>query len=182
MRIAGAIFDLDGVLTNTAALHERSWHEAIGVNHEDYLTHFDGRKRDEGLRRYFAARGDQANEPYMAHLCEHKDAIYHALLKTQGVKAYPDALMIMDALTCPIAVASSSLNAKAVIRSAGLSQRFSVVIDGNGPSKPASFTAAAEAMGVPISECLVVEDSPDALMMAVNAGAKYALFVRKDRT
>jgi len=187
MYIAGAIFDLDGVLTDTAALHERAWHRVTGCTHAEYLSCFDGRKRIDGLRRFLESRSSCGNEKYMSDLCIDKDAIYQELLRTEGVRVHDDAREILEVLgidgayPCPVAVASSSRNARAVVKAAGLVDEFAVIVDGNGPEKPASYVLAAEQMGVAFSECAVFEDSPDALMLAIQAGCKYGIYVRKDR-
>lgn len=174
-----AIFDLDGVLTNTAHLHERAWHEVTGCTHEEYLNCFDGKKRMTGLRAYMASRGDQANEPYLEHLCQRKDVVYRRLLGTEGIKVYDDAFELLRVLDCPIGIASSSRNARSVAQAGGVVAQS--IVDGDGPSKPESYLMAAQELGVPFSECAVFEDSPEAALSAMKSGAKYVVFCRKDR-
>jgi HAD superfamily hydrolase (TIGR01509 family) len=184
LHIAAAIFDLDGCLVTTADQHERAWRQALEplkLTHDAFLKHFDGRTREQGLLSFLASIGSQANSSWMRDVMAGKDAIYRELLRSEGIEVHGDARTLLSLLTCPLAITSSSKNAKAVIRAAGLSDRFKVVIDGNGVSKPECYTAAAEALGVPFSECMVVEDSPECLAQAIALGPKYGLFVRKDR-
>lgn len=183
--LLAAIFDLDGVLTDTTRLHERAWREALDpfpMTHEDYTKHFDGRKREEGLGRFLTAHGFETNQTWRDHVMERKGAAYDVLL-ANGVATYPDmelALQWLRMRGVRTAVASSSRKADAVLDAAFLSNLFEVVIGGEQP-KPDSFKRAAELMGVPFSECAVFEDSPHAALMAMEAGAKYVVYVRKDR-
>ena len=53
--IEAAIFDLDGVLTDTAKVHEAAWREAFwphSISHEAYLKYVDGRTREDGIRTF----------------------------------------------------------------------------------------------------------------------------------
>lgn len=185
MGFSGAIFDLDGVLTDTARLHLKAWRETLKpmrLSEEDYARHFDGRKREDGLKAYLRAKNADANETWRKSVMARKDARYRELLLTETVRVYDDARQLIESLRgkVKLAVASSSKNARMVLDSAGL--KFDAVVDGSGPAKPHSYVLAAKQMGVSFSECAVFEDSPDALMSAINAGCKYAVFMKKGRS
>jgi len=181
-----AIFDLDGVLTDTAGLHEQAWRDAVypmPLTHEDYETYFDGRSREAGLYSFLRAQLTEANEAYCNWLMEKKAKRYEQLLTEQPIKIYPDtAKMILSMFLegKPLAVASSSKMAPKVMEVTKLAPMFAFISAGEAP-KPKIYEIAAEKMGVPISDCIIFEDSRDAVTLAISTGAKYVTYMRKDR-
>ncbi len=154
---AAVLFDLDGVLTDTATVHERAWGRLFtdvfdaasrtGRNVEpyatsDYFNYIDGKPRNEGVRAALASRhielrdGQPDDEPgaYTVNgLGNRKNAIFLAELDENGAKAYDGAVEILDwlaAQSVPRAVVSSSRNAEPVLRSAGLRDRIDLLVDG----------------------------------------------------
>lgn len=151
--IEAVLFDLDGVLTPTAAVHERAWGvlfqeylasigETVGYRASDYFDYIDGKPRFEGVRDFLASRGITLPEyPDPARpergsiqsLGNRKNAIFNAILETERVGPYPGSLKLLASLRARglrLAVVSSSRNASAVLRAASLSDVFPVVIDG----------------------------------------------------
>lgn len=150
----GAIlFDLDGVLTPTAAVHMRAWakfatayfdeHGPVSpYTEEDYYQHIDGRPRYDGVQALLASRGFQLprghpdDPPDAATICglgNRKDQIFQRLLKEEGVTPYPGSVRLLDRLEqagTPTAVVSSSRNAHEVLKAAHLEGRFKLVVDG----------------------------------------------------
>jgi beta-phosphoglucomutase family hydrolase len=152
-RIDAALFDLDGVLTPTAAMHMRAWRRMFstyfvenGVSppytNADYFTHVDGKPRYDGVGAVLASRrielpeGESTDEPGAPTVCglgNAKNALFDQMLKQDGVVAFPGTYDLLDALAgrgIALAVVSSSRNALAVLRAANLAQRFTVVVDG----------------------------------------------------
>ncbi len=155
---AAVIFDLDGVITDTAMLHTSAWKEMFNgflrtlegkergdtrpFTDEDYRTYVDGRPRYEGVQAFLASRGirlpwgDPSDPPGMSTICalgNLKNEIFHTVLQRQGVKVYPSTLRLIHALQkekIPMAVASSSKNCRVVLEKTGLLDRFSVCIGG----------------------------------------------------
>lgn len=148
-----ALFDLDGVLTPTAEVHMRAWHQmfsAYFVEHDvapayssaDYFAYVDGRPRYDGVRAALASRGiqlpqgDPTDEPAAETVCglgNAKNALFQRMLRDDGVEAFPGTRGVLDALAergVAVAVVSSSRNAVAVLTAAGLAARFTVVVDG----------------------------------------------------
>ncbi|WP_149204534.1 HAD family hydrolase [Actinotalea subterranea] len=149
------LFDLDGVLTPTAALHRRAWAQVLGAwftahgvrpgyTEDDYFEHVDGRPRLDGIRAVLASRGvtlpdgepgdppDAAGAATVTSLGNAKNAAFGALL-AEGVAPYPGATDVLDDLArrgVPTAVVSASRNTTAVLAAAGLTERFGVVVDG----------------------------------------------------
>ena len=148
-----ALFDLDGVLTPTADVHMRAWHQmfttyfaenkvAPPYTSADYFTYVDGKPRYDGVRAALASRGielpegDPTDEPDAETVCglgNAKDALFNRMLKAGGVVAFPGTLDLLDALAArgvAVAVVSSSRNALAVLVAANLADHFTVVVDG----------------------------------------------------
>jgi beta-phosphoglucomutase family hydrolase len=149
------LFDLDGVLTPTAELHQQAWTELfehfldeyVGPDHEpyteaDYLAYVDGKPRFDGVRSFLVSRGihlpeGNRDEPpgsgSISALGNRKNAVFQELLRTNGIAPYPGSLRLLDhlaALGIPAAVVSSSRNAREVLAAARLADRFPVIADG----------------------------------------------------
>ena len=157
---AAVLFDLDGVLTPTAELHQRAWSEMfesfldehVGSEHSpyteaDYLAYVDGKPRFDGVRSFLASRdislpeGEPDDPPgngSVGALGNRKNDVFLELLRADGIDPYPGSMRFLDHLDergIPSAVVSSSRNAKEVLEAAGLSPRFPVVVDGEVASR-----------------------------------------------
>lgn len=153
--IDAALFDLDGVITPTARVHESAWKRAFddflaardGSGYDpftanDYLAHVDGKPRYNGVRDFLTSRGvdlpqgDPSDEPGHDTVCalgNLKNDMFNQVLADEGVEPFQDAVRLLDWLATTeiaMAVVSSSANAKPVLEAAGLADRFSFVMDG----------------------------------------------------
>jgi beta-phosphoglucomutase family hydrolase len=196
------LFDLDGVVTPTAEIHERAWAALFapwGFDGNDYLTYVDGRSRYEGVQAFLASRGvelpwgDPSDPPGDDTICalgNRKDEMFNAVLSQQGIEPFPGTLRVMDVLDragVPSAIVSSSKNATAVLRAAGITARFAAVVDGivaveqhlAGKPQPAMFVHAAECLGVTPAEAVVVEDAISGV--AAGRAGDFALVIGVDR-
>jgi len=196
------LFDLDGVVTPTAEIHERAWAALLapwGFDGNDYLTYVDGRSRYEGVQAFLASRGvelpwgDPSDPPGDDTICalgNRKDEMFNAVLSQQGIEPFPGTLRVMDVLDragVPSAIVSSSKNATAVLRAAGITARFAAVVDGivaveqhlAGKPQPAMFVHAAECLGVTPAEAVVVEDAISGV--AAGRAGDFALVIGVDR-
>lgn len=202
-RTFGAVlFDLDGVVTPTALIHERAWAELFepwGFTTADYLAHVDGRPRYEGVQAFLESRGvelpwgDPTDAPGEGSICamgNRKNDTFNAVLARDGIAAYPDALALLDLLDeagVPAAVVSSSKNARTVLDAAAITSRFVTVVDGTtaaqlglaGKPDPAMFLHAAESLGVAPAAAAVIEDAVSGV--AAGAGGGFALVLGIDR-
>lgn len=152
------IFDLDGVVTDTASVHEQAWKElfddmlgdpripARAVNrpfsHTDYVNYVDGRPRREGLEAFLGSRGislpegtaaDAAGDWSVHGLAKRKDQLFRQRLGRDGVRAFPGTVALLDRLRSarvPVVLATSSRNASAVLAAAGLTDAFDLVVGG----------------------------------------------------
>lgn len=152
--ITALLFDLDGVLTKTAAVHRAAWREmfdaflrrrdpdAAPFSDADYAAYVDGRLRQDGVRTFLAARGitlpeGSADDPPEAEtvrgLGNRKDALLHEVLRRDGVERYEGSVRYLEAVRAagyPTAVVSASRNCRAVLEAAGMTGLFDVRVDG----------------------------------------------------
>jgi HAD superfamily hydrolase (TIGR01509 family) len=194
--LTAGIFDVDGVLL--ASPHERAWRDALAGFAEParfttamYQSRGAGKPRLDGARSALEALGVSNAGREAAAFAERKQARLEALIQTGGVAAFPDALRFVEviaALGWPMAVASSSKNATAMMRPIILSTGqslldiFRVNVSGRdlkrGKPDPELFLIAAAELGVPPTQCFVAEDAP-AGIQAARAGGMAALGVAR---
>ncbi|MFE1644308.1 HAD family hydrolase [Microbacterium sp. P01] len=204
------LFDLDGVLTPTAEVHMHAWKTMFdelfaawdvspAYTDRDYFEYLDGKKRYDGVASLLRSRdievpwGDPSDEPEADTVCgigNRKNVVFARVLREEGIAPYPGSLDLVDRLIAagtPIAVVSSSKNAEEVLTSAGIRDRFSVVMDGviaerdDLSSKPAPdvFLEAARMLGVDPARSAAVEDAISGVQSA--AAGHFALVVGVDR-
>ncbi|MFG2819348.1 HAD family hydrolase [Kitasatospora sp. NPDC048365] len=157
--IRAFLFDLDGVLTQTAKVHAAAWKdmfdsflraEAARDGEEfvpfdpivDYDRYVDGRPRLDGTRTFLAARGidlpegtpqDPPGTRSVNGLSSAKNDTVLRMIREQGVQPYSGSVEYLHRLRVlglPRAVVSSSANCKDVLRAAGIDGLFEVVVDG----------------------------------------------------
>ncbi|WP_053388090.1 HAD family hydrolase [Leucobacter japonicus] len=202
------LFDLDGVITPTVELHKRAWQETfdaffaargeVPYAEREYFASLDGRPRFAGVAALLAARGIALPEgeptdngfTSVQGIGNRKNLAFVEVLERDGIDAYPGSLRLLDHLAergAPLAVVSSSQNAEAVLRAAGLRDRFRAVVDGvvsaheGLPGKPApdTYLRGAELLGAAVDRTVVFEDAESGVA-AGRAGA-FGLVVGVDR-
>ena len=188
MPLAAALFDADGVLLDSP--HERAWREALAGLADParfttalYQREVAGKPRLDGARAALAALGVPVEraEDYAAR----KQAMIEQLIAAGAFAAWPDAVTLARALHAagvPLAVASSSHNAAAMLCRLDLLALFAADLSGHAPAhgKPAPdiFLAAAAALAAPPARCVVVEDAPSGIA-AARAGGMLALGIAR---
>jgi beta-phosphoglucomutase family hydrolase len=157
--IRACLFDLDGVLTQTAKVHAAAWKAMFDQYLErranrtgepfrpfdavhDYDEYVDGRPRYDGVRAFLQARGielpeGRSDDPPDAEtihgLGNRKNEIVLKMIREQGVDPYAGSVRYVEAVRdagLQRAVVSSSANARDVLHSAGIAELFDAVIDG----------------------------------------------------
>jgi len=158
-RFDAVLFDLDGVLTDTAKVHAACWQrmfdeylrrraESRGEpfvpfdQDADYKRYVDGKPRYDGVQSFLAARGielppgapdDPSGRETVCGLGNRKNALLHEVLASEGVTVYDGSrrlLRQLQRLGIRLAVVSSSRNCAAVLQAAGLASAFERRVDG----------------------------------------------------
>ncbi len=198
----GILFDLDGVITPTAEIHEHAWGQLFAAHdytEADYLAYIDGKPRYDGVRSFLESRdltlpdGAPTDEPGDGTVCalgNKKNALFNEILERDGIAPYPGSQATLDLLTelgVPAAIVSSSKNAVPVLAAAGLSDRFDVIVDGvvsadlglAGKPAPDGYLLGAERIGTDPSRTVVVEDAVSGV--AAGANGSFAVTIGVDR-
>jgi beta-phosphoglucomutase family hydrolase len=157
--ITACLFDLDGVLTQTAKVHAAAWKEMFDaflldrtrqsgepfVPFEiatDYVQYVDGKLRPDGVRSFLASRGivlpegaldDPPTTQTVHGLGTRKNDLVHAILRRDGVDVYEGSVRFVEAVRAAglrTAVVSASRNCRDVLIAAGIETLFEVRIDG----------------------------------------------------
>jgi beta-phosphoglucomutase len=178
--LRAVIFDLDGVLTDTAEFHYRAWQEladAEGLPFDRAANEaLRGVSRADSLRLLLDGREVEAAD--FERMMAEKNARYVELLADMSSDdLLPGAIDLIEACRAHdlrIAIGSSSKNAPMVLEALGISDRFDAVADGTTVevAKPAPdlFLAAARLLGVEPSACAVIEDAAAGVDAALAAG------------
>jgi beta-phosphoglucomutase family hydrolase len=153
------LFDLDGVITDTASLHATCWKQMFDDYLQkrakrrgepfkpfdvttDYLLYVDGKQRFDGVRDFLKSRGiglpegsvdDQPAADTVGGLGNRKNDLVNAIIEEKGVEAYEGSVKLIRQLRqqgFKIAVVTSSQNCAAVLRAAKLDGLFEVQVDG----------------------------------------------------
>jgi beta-phosphoglucomutase family hydrolase len=157
--ITACLFDLDGVLTQTAKVHAAAWKEMfdaflraratqLGQPFQpfdiatDYTAYVDGKLRPDGVRAFLASRGivlpegvaDDPSTALTVHgLGNRKNALLLDVIAQQGVDVYEGSVRFVEAVRdagLRRAVVSASKNTAAVLKVTGLGQLFETRVDG----------------------------------------------------
>ncbi|MER7078930.1 trehalose 6-phosphatase [Saccharopolyspora kobensis] len=152
------LFDMDGVLTNTARLHSAAWKGLFDqylaersptpsedhrpFTDDDYRHHVDGKSRVDGVLDFLHSRGiglprgdvgDEAGEETAHGLGKLKDEHFRRVLDEQGAEVFADAVSLVESLHqhhVATAVISASRNCSRVLEQAGIGHLFGVRVDG----------------------------------------------------
>lgn len=179
-QVRAVIFDLDGVLTDTAEFHYLGWQQLA----DDEGLAFDRDANDQlrGVSRADSLRlllGDrEVSDDEFQAMMDHKNEFYLASLAQMGPQdALPGAVgLVVDAKRrgLKVAIGSSSKNARVVLERLGLRELFDAIADGNSVerAKPAPdlFLVAADLLGVEPAACVVIEDAASGVDAALAAG------------
>ena len=169
--IKGFLFDLDGVIVDTAVFHFQAWRKLAQKLGGDF-THeqneeLKGVSRVDSLKKIIEWTGATVSDAEFTELMEVKNDWYLELVQGLGPKdGLPGALDFIRSAHrqgVKIALGSASKNAPMILDKLGLTEVFTAIIDGNnvvnGKPHPEVFLKGAEALGLQPEECLVFEDS-----------------------
>ena len=152
-RLDAVVMDLDGVITDTASLHQTAWKKLFDMElarrglerrftREDYLQYVDGKPRRDGVKSFLAVAGielpegtpgDADSTESIWGVAKRKDEYFLAELAKTGPRPYPGTVNLLKGLRqkgMPIGVVSGSRNCRLVLDAAGLSDLFDARVDG----------------------------------------------------
>ncbi len=169
----GLVFDLDGVITDTAKFHYIAWKnmaEKLGITiDEKFNEQLKGISRIESLERIleFGGKADKYTQEEKEALAAQKNAEYVELLEElTPADILPGLISVLDqadALGMKSSIASASKNAPHILEKLGIKERFEHIVDPNtlvkGKPDPEIFIRAAEAIGITPEEAIGFEDA-----------------------
>ncbi len=185
------LFDLDGVLVDTAPLHFAAWRAVarrhLGIRLPAELERaLRGLSRADSLKRILAYGGRPLTPERFATLLAEKNALYRRMIAELGPEALlPGAESLLAGLADaghPLALVSASRNAPAILARLGIADRFALRVDpasvARGKPAPDIFLAAAAGLRVPPRACIAFEDAPAGIagikaagMLAIGVGS-----------
>ena len=185
MSINAFLFDLDGVIVDTAIYHYQAWKRLaneLGFDiSEEFNEGLKGVSRTDSLDLILAHGGLSLPDEKKTELATQKNEWYLELVSRMtpndilpGVPAFFAQVRQAGLKT---ALGSVSKNAPMILARIGMTDAFDAIIDGNKISKgkpdPEVFTKGAEELGVSAAECVVFEDA----VAGVEAGKRAGMFV-----
>jgi beta-phosphoglucomutase len=169
--IKACIFDLDGVIVDTAVYHYKAWKRLANSLGFDFTEHqneqLKGVSRVRSLQLILGWGGVTKTEAEQEQLATQKNTWYMEMVNQMkpeeilpGAKEF---LTTCRAVGLKTALGSASKNSMTILEKIGITDMFDAVIDGNKVSKakpdPEVFLAGAQALGVHPEECVVFEDA-----------------------
>lgn len=177
--IEAVIWDMDGVLADTAPHHLRAWQEIFSKRGVKF-TEADF-KRGFGIRNDAIIRntlGEQVTKAEIEAIAQEKEKTFRRIIG-QNIRPLPGALKLLQALDehgGRMAIASSTTieNIRLIIGGMGIENCFKAVVTGHdvteGKPSPQVFLLAARRLGVEPKNCIVVEDAVAGVVAAKSAG------------
>ena len=182
IEIKGLIFDLDGVIANTADLHYRAWckiGDQWGFNlSKAQNEELKGISRKDSILKIANWAGKSFTNEELDAFAFEKNKNYLSYCQTLGTKdILPGVYDFINASMnkgLKLAVGSASKNAKIILQKLGILDLFSIIVDGNmvenSKPDPEVFVKGAEILELEPKSCVVFEDSQAGIQAAINAG------------
>ncbi len=183
-QIKACIFDLDGVIVDTAVYHYKAWKRLaneLGFDFtEEQNEQLKGVSRMRSLQLILGWGGVNKNEAEQTELATRKNNWYVEMIsKMKPDEILPGAKEFLEACrTAGIktALGSASKNSGTILQNVSISQLFDAIVDGNHVTEPKPnpevFLKGAEALGVSPLECVVFEDAIAGIAAAKAGGMK----------
>lgn len=174
------LFDLDGVLVDSAAAHREAWRQLgreVGVPFSDELFARTFGQRNESIVPTWLGR--DVPPARIAALAERKETLYRAAVRRGAVRVFEGVPDVLERLGCAgavVAIVSSGprANVMLLVEVMGIAERVATLVAGEdvraGKPDPECFLLAAARLGVPAAACAVVEDSVHGIEAARRAG------------
>ncbi len=205
MKRKGFIFDLDGVIVDTAKYHFLAWKKLAKKIDIDFTEtqneQLKGVSRVKSLEKILAWGNKSISDTQFAALMGEKNDEYLSYInKMDTTEILPDVPRVLDYITEEkqgISLGSASKNARMILDKVKLIEKFEAIVDGNDVSKakpdPEVFLIAADQIRVKPEDCIVFEDSVAGIqaantanMISIGIGEKEVLheadYIFKDFT
>ena len=182
--IKAVIFDLDGVIVSTDDCHYEAWKKMA----DEECIYFDkainnrlrGVSRMESLEIVLERAEKKYSNEEKLQLAERKNSYYKEFItKLTPSDVLPGVMNTLDELRAngiKVAIGSSSKNTPVILKQIGLDNYFDAVSDGNNITNskpdPEVFLKAADMLGIPYAECMIVEDADAGIEAGKSAGMK----------
>jgi beta-phosphoglucomutase len=182
--IKACIFDLDGVIVDTAVYHFKAWKrlaDELGINFTEHDNErLKGVSRVRSLEIILELGNVTKTEAEQQELATRKNIWYVEMInRMTPAEILPGAKEFLE--TCraagiKTALGSASKNSSTILDKINMAHLFDAIVDGNHVSKakpdPEVFLKGAEALGVAPAECVVFEDAIAGVEAAINGGMK----------
>lgn len=180
----GCIFDLDGVIVDTAKYHYLAWKSVAGELGFDFTLkdneRLKGVSRMASLDILLSIGGVEMSEEEKREVADKKNKIYLAyILKMNPEEVLPGVREFLTALHragIKVSLGSASKNAKTILKQVGIEELFDAIADGTNVSKakpdPEVFLKGADLLGLSPEECVVFEDAVAGIEAAHRGGMK----------
>jgi beta-phosphoglucomutase len=167
----GFIFDLDGVIVDTAKYHFLAWKKLANSLDIDFSEEENEQLKGVSRVRSLEKILDWGNktiekEQFLQLMGDKNDDYLNHISKMDESEILPDVPEVLDYLIAnkqPIALGSASKNARTILERVNLKQKFNAIVDGNDVSKakpdPEVFLIAVQLLNMEAENCIVFEDS-----------------------
>ena len=200
LKISGIIFDLDGVITDTASIHKIAWKNTFDKNlkniskqkfiFSDYFNYIDGKPRQEAIHDYLDYRKIKKTKKLINIINKEKNNLFRNLLKKKKIKVFKDSLILLEKIKkfkIKVALASSSKNCRFILKKLKLLKKFDFVVDGsdlekkkiNGKPDPGIFLIALKKLSLNKKKTLIFEDSSSGVIAAKKSGVKFVIGIAR---
>ena len=181
MNDKAVIWDMDGVIADTAPYHLQGWRIVFGkrgteYTEEDYWRN-TGKRSDSIVRNIL---GDDMSDEDVAAIVKEKDETFQELI-ARNIRSFPGVLELMTALrenNFKMAIASSAPmhNIQLIVRGLKIESLFDAIISGwevtKGKPDPQTFLLAAAGLGIDTKDCVVIEDAISGVTASKRAGIR----------
>ena len=180
--IRAVLWDMDGTLVDSADFHWQAWRDTMAreghpITREQFLASF-GQRNDSILRNWL---GTKATPEAIQRIGDAKEALYRQHVREQGIQPLPGVSEWLQRLhqqgwRQAIASAAPCKNVETILEALHSADCFEAMVSAEdvhrGKPDPEVFLVAAQKLGVPPKQCIVVEDALHGVEAAQAAGMK----------
>lgn len=186
------LFDLDGVIVDTAVYHYKAWKQLaneLGFDFtEEQNEHLKGINRIKSLQLILGWGGLQKSDAEIQTLATRKNGWYVEMINSMKpdeiLPGSRELLVALQAAGIKIALGSASKNSSIILNKTGLADLFDAIVDGNVVSAskpdPQVFLKGAELLNVAPADCIVFEDAVSGVQAGKAGGMKVVGIGNKD--